>query len=138
MANTTDFLGTGWSFPPSFEKNNQNTVVLVSDDKDIQQSLQILLTTRIGERVMQPTYGADTDRLIFEPINLSLISLVKDIIEKAIVMYEPRIEVSNIDINQDGQTEGLLLISIDYVIRTTNTRNNIVFPFYIIEGNNIV
>lgn len=137
MANNKDFLGTGWAFPPSFEKGSTHSVVMVSDDADIKESIRIILTTRVGERIMQPTFGSDVDRLVFEPLNLSLVTLVKDIIEKSLLVYEPRIAVEHIDINQEAQLDGVLQISIDYVVRTTNTRNNIVFPFYLNEGNNI-
>jgi uncharacterized protein len=127
------FLGVGWSFPPTFHKN-PCSVQMVADEEDIQQSLEILLSTRHGERVMQPEYGCNLDVLLFEPINTSLITFVKDLIEKAILYHEPRIALQKLDIKTDQVLEGLLLIELEYVIRSTNSRYNLVYPFYLNEA----
>jgi phage baseplate assembly protein W len=133
MDEKKSFLGTGWSFPPSFTKDPCQTV-MVSDEVDIDQSLKILLSTRHGERVMQPEYGCNLDILLFEPINTTLLSLVKDLIEKAILYHEPRVDLKKLEIKTDRVTEGLLLIEGEYVIRTTNSRYNLVYPFYLKES----
>jgi|SRR5215213_1326523 len=133
MNENKSFLGTGWAFPPTFLKKPCQ-VVMVSDEEDIRQSLQILLSTRHGERVMQPEYGCNLDVLLFEPISTSLISFVKDLIEKAILYHEPRIELRKIDISIAEVLQGLLLIELEYVVRTTNSRYNLVYPFYLKEG----
>ena len=133
MNERKSFLGTGWSFPPTFTKNPCQ-VVMVSDEEDIRQSLEILLSTRHGERVMQPEYGCNLDVLLFEPINTSLITFVKDLIEKAILYHEPRIDLKKININTEQVLEGLLLIELEYVIRSTNSRYNFVYPFYLKEA----
>ncbi|GAB2835146.1 GPW/gp25 family protein [Ferruginibacter profundus] len=127
------FLGVGWSFPPTFYKNPCQ-VQMVSDEEDIRQSLEILLSTRHGERIMQPEYGCNLDVLLFEPINTSLITFVKDLIEKAVLYHEPRIELKKTAIKTDQALEGLLLIELEYVIRTTNSRYNMVYPFYLNEA----
>ena len=127
------FLGVGWSFPQTFYKNPCR-VEMVSDEEDIEQSLKILLSTRHGERIMQPEYGCNLDVLLFEPINTSLITFVKDLIEKAILYHEPRIDLKKIDIITDQVLEGLLLIELEYVIRTTNSRYNMVYPFLLKEA----
>ncbi len=134
--NQDSFLGTGWSFPPTFIKASKG-VKMTSDVEDINSSLEILLSTRIGERVMQPKYGCNLDVLLFEAINTTLKTYVKDLISKAIMYFEPRIKVEKIKILSDRDTEGLLLINLDYVIRKTNTRHNYVYPFYKNEGTNI-
>ena len=133
MNERKSFLGTGWSFPPTFTKNPCQ-VVMVSDEEDIRQSLEILLSTRHGERVMQPEYGCNLDVLLFEPINTSLTTFVKDLIEKAILYHEPRIDLKKININTEQVLEGLLLIELEYVIRSTNSRYNLVYPFYLKEA----
>ncbi len=127
------FLGVGWAFPPTFTKNPCR-VEMVSDELDIEQSLKILLSTRHGERVMQPEYGCNLDVLLFEPVNTSLLTFVKDLIEKAILYHEPRIELKKIDIVTDQVLEGVLLIQLDYVVRSTNSRYNLVYPFYLKEA----
>jgi uncharacterized protein len=127
------FLGVGWSFPPTFHKDPCQ-VAMVADEEDIEQSLKILLSTRHGERVLQPEYGCNLDVLLFEPINTSLITFVKDLIEKAVLYHEPRIDLKKIEIVTDQVLEGILLIELEYVVRTTNSRYNLVYPFYLNEA----
>ena len=136
MENSKDFLGTGWSFPPEFKKNNK-AVVMTSDEVDIKSSLEILLSTKIGERIMLPRYGCNMDELIFESLDRTLKTYVSELIKTAILYYEPRIDVEKIDITQGDDLEGELLVIIDYKIRSTNSRTNLVFPFYKGEGINI-
>jgi phage baseplate assembly protein W len=132
----TSFLGTGWKFPMQFNKTT-GTVEMLSDEDDIQNSLQVLLSTRIGERIMQPSYGCNMDVLLFEAINESLITYVKDLVFTAIYYYEPRINPENVSVVATEE-EGLVLVNVEYTIRTTNSRHNLVFPFYLDEGNLVI
>lgn len=139
MDNKKAFLGTGWSFPPTFTKRvAESGVELVSDVEDIRQSLEILLSTQLGERILQPEFGSNLNVLLFENLDLSLITLVEDIIETSILSFESRIDVQNINVDTSQQTEGILTISVDFIVTSINTRTNIVFPFFINEGTNIV
>lgn len=133
--NEVPFLGTGWSFPPTFDKKGR-TVEMLSDEADIKSCLGILLSTSIGERIMQPKYGCDLKRFLFEPLNTTLKAYIKDLVKKAILYFEPRIKLEEISLTTDDN-EGILLITVDYTIITTNTRNNLVFPYYLEEGTNI-
>jgi len=126
---TKSFLGTGWGFPPEFIKNSPQPGML-SDEADIQSSLEILLSTRQGERVMRPDYGCNLDELVFEPLTTTFKTYIQDLIRTAILYHEPRIDVSKIDLDDAGEVEGRILISIEYTVRTTNSRFNFVFPFY--------
>jgi len=128
------FLGRGWSFPPAFRKETK-TAKMLQDEDDIKSSLEILLSTRLGERVMVPDYGCNLDELLFKPLNLTLKTYVIDLIKTAILYHEPRIDVNKIAINQSNELNGELLINIDYTVRTTNSRRNVVFPFYKEEGS---
>ncbi|MFT3826064.1 MAG: GPW/gp25 family protein [Chitinophagaceae bacterium] len=132
------FLGKGWNFPPAFNIHHATTN-MVKEEEDIEQSLQILLSTQPGERVMHPDYGCNLRQLVFEPLSNALASVVKDTIRTAIIRFEPRITPEKIDIQPTytGQNVGLLLISLEYIIKTTNARSNLVFPYYIEEGTNI-
>lgn len=136
MKINTDFLGTGWSFPPEFNKT-EGKLIMTTDVEDINNSLIILLSTRPGERVMFPDYGCDLQEMIFKPLNLTLITQMKGIIERAILYHEPRINILSIDIDTQEELEGEVLIKIDYEVRNTNTRSNIVFPFYKGEATEI-
>ncbi len=136
MDTTTSFLGTGWQFPLQFNKATGTTEML-SDEVDIQNSLQVLLSTRIGERIMQPSYGCNMDVLLFEAINESLKTYVKDLVFTAIYYYEPRVNPDNVNITATAE-EGVILVDVAYTIRSTNSRHNLVFPFYLDEGNLVV
>ncbi len=130
------FLGTGWSFPPSFDKTNE-FVRMSSDEKDIMESLQVLLSTRPNERIMLPEYGCNLESLLFESINLTLTTKITEIIRTAILYSEPRIDLENVTLDQEHILDGRIDIILDYRIRTTNSRRNMVYPFYRIEGNDI-
>lgn len=130
------FLGTGWGFPPEFQKNTR-AVKMLKDEDDIKSSLEILLSTRLGERIMVPGYGCNLDELMFKPLNLTLKTYVIDLIKTAILYHEPRIDAKTISIDQTNELEGELLINIEYVIRATNSRKNMVFPFYKAEGSEV-
>ena len=137
MENEKSFLGTGWSFPPQFNAES-GEVELVSEVEDINQSLHILLSTSLGERVMQPTYGCNLKDYQFEPTNVSLISFLKDLIENAILIYEPRIKLERIEITDPASydlIEGKLQILVDYTVAQTNSRFNYVYDFYLREAN---
>lgn len=133
MTTSNSFLGTGWSFPPQFNKLT-GTVIMLSNEDDIQNSLRVLLCTRVGERLMQPSYGCNMDVLLFEPINESLISYIKDLVFTAIYYFEPRINPENVTV-EATEEEGKVLVKVDYTIRSTNSRHNLVFPYYLDEGN---
>lgn len=135
-AGKMDFLGKGWSFPPNFDLDTQ-TVDMTEKNEDIRKSLQILLTTTVGERVMQPKYGCNMEDLLFESLDTTTKTLIKDRIRTAILYFEPRIDATRIELNPQNELEGELLIEIDYVVRATNSRFNFVFPFYRNEGTEI-
>lgn len=132
MTKPNSFLGTGWSFPPSFERET-GTVQMVSAEDDIRQSLNILLSTSLGERAMQPKYGCNLNDYLFEPLNSSVIGYIKDLVEHAILYYEPRINADKIEVTaQDSMEiiEGRFTISIEYLIPETNSRFNYVYDYY--------
>ena len=128
------FLGAGWAFPPTFSQGGAE-VDMVSDVEDIHQSLQILLSTQLGERVMAENYGCNLQDYLFEEINHTLVNALSSIISNAILYHEPRINLDNIDISEREEQPGLLLISLEYTIRGTNSRFNMVFPFDINEAS---
>ena len=137
MDNNKAYLGTGWSFPPEFDKASK-ALVMVSAEKDIEQSLHILLSTSLGERVMQPEYGCNLKDYQFESVDNSLIGFLQDLVERAILFYEPRILLEKVDITEPEAIElleGVLRITVHYAIAGTNTRNNYVYDFYLREAD---
>lgn len=131
-----DFLGKGWSFPPAFNAQMAD-VVMTEKEKDIEKSLHILLTTTVGERIMQPKFGCNMEDLVFESLNTTTKTLMKDKIQTAILYFEPRIDVTKIELNDSNQLEGEILIEVEYIVRATNSRFNFVFPYYKNEGTEI-
>ena len=136
MAENNSFLGRGWKFPPEFNRDAE-LVEMSSKEVDINESLEIILSTKIGERIMNPDFGCNLDELVFAPINLTLVTYVKGLIKKAILLYETRIDLIRVDIVTNNDIEGELLIEIDYQVRATNSRRNLVYPFYRGEGTDV-
>ena len=130
------FLGIGWSFPPTFNKESSD-VKMVSDETDIKQSLEIYFNTKLGERIMRPSYGCVIHEHIFDKIDESILNILSFELTQNIGQIEPRIIVEKIEIKQSSIENGELQISIEYKIISSNVRDNIVFPFYINEGTNI-
>ena len=127
------FLGTGWSFPPRFSKITRG-VELVSGEEDIRESLRILLSTRLNERFLQPKYGCNLDELLFEPLNTTVKTYIRGLVKQAILHYEPRIELEDVVIDALDEPEGKIELVVHYRVRATNSRYNLVFPFYRGEG----
>ncbi len=137
MTDDKDFLGRGWSFPPTFRKTGYR-VDMLSGEADIKSSLDILLSTVAGERVMLPRYGADLRPYLFETMTPGTQALIQKLVYEAIVYHEPRIIVRQEEVvSTFDSTEGRLDIRIDYTVATTNTRYNYVFPFYVYEATNL-
>ena len=130
------FLGRGLGFPPTFDKYIRD-IHLVEGESDIEQSLEIILSTRPGERTLQPTFGCNLDQFVFENMNLTNIVKMQEIVETALILHEPRVDVHGVTVSQDENLEGKLLINIDYSVRNTNSRYNFVYPFYLQEGTDL-
>lgn len=133
---TNDFLGRGWSFPPEFNVKAQS-VEMTDKVDDIYKSLEILLSTRVGERIMQPKYGCNMDELIFESLDTATKTIIIDKIKTAILYFEPRIDIKKIDLNINNESEGIIILEIEYVVRATNSRFNFVYPYYRNEGTEL-
>lgn len=131
MNKEKSFLGVGWSFPPAFD-NAGGEVQMLKGEDDIQSSLQVLLATRLGERVVQPLFGCNLDAMMFELLDTTLKTEMRDLVQKAILYFEPRVNVDQIDL-ESSNTIGLILITVNYTVRSTNTRGNLVYPFYLTE-----
>lgn len=135
MEENNTILGRGWGFPISFSRGS-NSVNMVQDEEDVLQSLRILLSTIQRERVLAPDYGLDLVHMIFEPLSVTSAALLTRKIEQAILDYEPRIELDHVDYVQEV-ANGRIDITLEYTIRATNTRTNLVYPFYFNEGTDI-
>jgi phage baseplate assembly protein W len=132
------FLGTGWAFPPTFNKFS-HSVKLVSEIDDIKESILIILDTIPGERIMQPEFGSNLKRLVFEKNDESLKGLIHEAIDKALLNFEPRINFISTEIieHEEDFLNGFVKLVITFSVIITNTRYNIVYPFYFNEGTNV-
>lgn len=133
--NSLPFIGKGWSFPPSFNRTLKS-MDHREGNADIVDSLHILLTTIPGERIYDAAYGCDLTPLLFEPFTTSLKTKLTERIRTAITLYEARIEFESAVFNLSLE-EGIMYISIYYTIKKTNSRFNMVFPFYLKEGTEL-
>ena len=129
------FLGKGWAFPVTFANQGRAVTVVAAED-DIQESLNILLSTQTGERVLNPTFGWKRSALMFEPLSTSFAAFLAREIEMAILFFESRILLNSVNFETEPDQEGLVLIRIDYTIKVTNTRTNLVYPFYLTQATN--
>ena len=128
------FLGSGWAFPPEFQAGGAE-VEMVAGEEDIRQSLQILLSTSLKERMMQSGFGCEMSGFLFEEAGQRLVHDMQHLVSNAILLHEPRIEVGEIQILDSGTEDGVIHISVAYTVRTTNNRFNLVYPFYLNEAS---
>lgn len=129
------FLGTGWSFPPTFRREWYG-VEMVTEKENVDKSIKIILSTLTSERVMLPTFGCNLQPYVFEVMNVPNIALIEKLVKEALIYHEPRIIVGDLT-STPHPDRGVLEINIEYTIITTNTRYNYVFPFYMNEATNI-
>jgi phage baseplate assembly protein W len=128
-----DFLGVGWSFP--IRVNPQGGLSYISGPEDIRQAIWLILATAIGERVMLPRFGCGIHDYVFSPNGPTMHGNIAHQVRRALTQYEARIDV--LDVAVQAGAENVMLISVDYRIRSTNAFNNLVYPFYITEGTGV-
>lgn len=127
------FLGKGWKFPPAFSSTTK-TVHMVSNEENIYNSLKVLVSTLPQERIMQPKYGCNLQDFLFEPLDLGTSKRMTDRIEQSIIQFEPRVRVIKIETEDLIFEQGIINIHVHFEIKATNSRYNLVFPFYVEEG----
>lgn len=131
MSHVKDFLGAGWKFPPQLDSHGK--VELVRDEADLDEAIRIILLTRKGERAMRPEFGSELHELQFAPINDNTFGLARRYVFEALGRWEPRIEVEEVRVSA-SENGGSLKIDILYRIPAINSERNLVFPFYVIPG----
>lgn len=130
MSDAADFIGRGIAFPLRVDQSGSIATTGATDGID--SALRVVLMTAPGERVMRPDFGCRIWELLFEPINANTLGLMAVAVREAVSRWEPRVDVEDVRIVPEPGAEGRVLIHIDYVIRTTNDRRNLVYPFYVI------
>ena len=128
-AMSRDFLGKGWKFPVQVDGTGR--IALSRFEDDIREAVRIILLTAKGERVMRPEFGTGLHNFVFETMSVTNIGTIQAAVQNALIQWEPRIELLSVTVEADPGEVGKLLINIDYEVRATNTRFNLVFPFYV-------
>jgi len=128
----SDFIGRGWNFPPGL--NSRGGIALISDEEKVAQSIAIILSTPIGQRVMRPTFGSRLHELIFAPANPETFGLAEMYVQDALNFWEPRIQVLDVNAGTKEGQPGVLLIRIRYLLKATHDERSLVYPFYQIPG----
>jgi phage baseplate assembly protein W len=126
----SDFLGLGWNFPPGLDPGGQIGLAASGDD-GVRQSIWTILATSPGERVMRPGFGCGLNDLVFGVNNAATATAVAATVRQALATWEPRIDVLDVWAVPDSARPSVLLIEINYQIRSTNSRYNLVYPFYL-------
>ncbi len=125
-------LGTGLAFP--LQVDDRGAVALARGETDIEQAIELILGSAPGERPMRPEFGCGVHELVFDTIDAAMIGRIEVAIRTALERWEPRIEVSGIEFDLTEMDGGKLGIEIDYRIRATNQRRNLIYPFYVIPA----
>jgi hypothetical protein len=124
-----DFLGRGWKFPVGVDANRK--IALSEYEVDVREAIQVILGTCVGERVMRPAFGGGLHDYVFESMSVTVLGRIQATVFAALVANEQRIQVLNVNVAQSAGDPGTLLIGVDYKVRASNTKFNLVFPFYL-------
>lgn len=128
MATTADFVGRGIAFPLAV--THAGSIATIGGEQDVERSMRLVLGTAYGERPMRPEFGCRIHDMVFDPVDGSFTGLVAHEVRISLARWEPRIDVIGVTVSRDPDTEGSVLVAVDYVLRSTNDRRNLVFPFY--------
>ncbi len=125
------FLGVGWAFPPRL--GGDGAFVTVSEEEDIREAIRIILETAPGERPMRPEFGCGIHDFVFSVINAATLGQIGTEVRRALTLFEPRILLERVEVSPREAESGRLLIEIDYTVKRSNSRQNMVYPFYLKE-----
>ncbi|MBQ1880758.1 MAG: GPW/gp25 family protein [Lachnospiraceae bacterium] len=126
------FLGTGMKFPPQIDPAT-GRFMTVSGAKNVKESLYLILMTQVTERLVRPDFGSDIMSYTFMDTGSTMMSIFRRNITETIMSQEPRISEVNVDMEY-VENRGAIIVNIEYLVSATNTRDNLVFPFYLDKG----
>jgi phage baseplate assembly protein W len=131
----TDFIGSGWAFPVGVDSTGR--IALSSGDADLEQAIQLILRTYPGERPMRWEFGSRLRDHIFDGTGGDTAAAIRADVQSSLARWEPRIAVTDVEVEPDPDQPGVLYIDIRYTVKATNDSRNLVFPFYTIpDGEN--
>ena len=132
LSDGREFLGAGVAFPLGVDA--QGGIAMNSLEDHVRQSVLLILQTAKGERVMRSDFGAGLQTLVFSPLRATTAALLQHEIKDALVRFEARIDVLDVEVIVDQTQQGSLLINLKYRVRSTDTMFNLVFPFLLEKG----
>jgi uncharacterized protein len=132
MTTSSRLLGRGWKYPFTLDESGE--VALSEGEEDIQEAIWMILSTAYGERLMHPDFGCEIHDLVFAPNDTGTAGLARHYVEEALIRWEPRIDIEEIEVQADYAQPEQLLISVSYRVRATDSRYNLVYPFYLTRG----
>lgn len=130
------FLGSGWSFPVAFSAGYYQLNLSVYET-NINESINVILSTKNGERCFEPQFGSGLQQFLFRKMDEGMKGEIMDAVKTSLLHNEPRITVTDVLVQYTDLQKGLVEIDISYVYNQTNTRHNYVFPFCVKEGTNL-
>lgn len=130
----SQLIGRGWSFPPDFFNPMQGPE-MVTDEDEIRQALRVIIDTHFGERAMRPDFGSPVADFMFGSLDAGAIAILAEKLSDVLLRFEPRIELESVEVDDSKGMDGLLTIQVDYRVRQTNVRDNLVYPFYLQEAS---
>jgi len=133
MDERKEWQGRGWAYPVRIDPVT-GAIAYSEFERDIRESILIILETAPGERVMRPDFGCGIHDLVFEVVDVAMLTRVEAAVRSALVRYEARIEVLSVHADPLDAAEGRLLVELEYRVRQTNQIGNLVYPFYFREG----
>ena len=133
MADNTRFMGRGFSFPFRVDPAT-NRIAMSSAEQDVEEAIRILLRTNLGERVMLQEFGTSAGDFLFSDDRAERVAALEESVREALEQWEPRITDIEVTADRDGSSKGVLAINIQYTLRVTNNQFNMVYPFYMMEG----
>jgi phage baseplate assembly protein W len=125
-----DFIGAGWSFPVRTDATGR--IALVTHEREIEESIRLILGTAHGERPMRPDYGCAIHDYVFAGVDPDIAGRIAAEVRASLVRWEPRIEVEDVLITFDPDDAARIFIDIRYSVSDTNDPRNLTFPFYTI------
>lgn len=127
-----DFIGRGWAFPIRTDANGG--IALVSREREVAEAIRVIVSTIPGERPMRPEFGCRIHDYVFSPADSATADAISAEVTRALAMWEHRIDVGDVVVSYTDEDPTVFYIDIQYQMKQTNSRHNLVFPFYVIPG----
>ncbi|MCK9485693.1 MAG: GPW/gp25 family protein [Dehalococcoidia bacterium] len=128
MTDGPDFVGRGWTFPPSVDSRGR--IALAGGVDEVEASMRMILLTAPGERVMRPEFGCRAWDYLFQPLNPNTMGMIETAVEEALQRWEPRVTIEGVTAVEDGGRTGTVSVQVTYSLKDENDRRNLVVPFY--------